>query len=153
MCVWGKLASNQHENDNIHPGGRRERKKRVIDKLMRTTDGGLWRAHLLSRSETHTHRYANEHGVFMLQIANAFKPIIHCNSAALDSVCLQNSLNSWWYRFSKVLETLLRYFVECSFMMQLSHSSTSPIFSIGLTSGDCWGHFSLVNSLWCSRNP
>jgi len=38
-----KLASNQYENDNIHPGGKRGRKEgtRVIDKLTRVTDRRL----------------------------------------------------------------------------------------------------------------
>ncbi len=40
----------------------------------------------------------------------------------------------------------------CTSMMKISRSTTSQRCSIGLTSGDCGGHFSKVNSMLCSRN-
>ncbi len=43
-------------------------------------------------------------------------------------------------------------FVGCTSMMWISRSTTSQSCSIGLRSGDCGGHLSKVNSLWCSRN-
>ncbi len=43
-------------------------------------------------------------------------------------------------------------FVVCTSMMWISRSTTSQRCSIGLRSGDCGGHLSKVNSLWCSRN-
>ncbi len=43
-------------------------------------------------------------------------------------------------------------FVDCTFMMRISRSTTSQRCSIGLRSGDCGGHLSKVNSLSCSRN-
>ncbi|XP_073795600.1 mucolipin-3 isoform X6 [Danio rerio] len=43
-------------------------------------------------------------------------------------------------------------FVGCTSMMPISRSTTSQSCSIGLSSGDCGGHLSTVNSSSCSRN-
>ncbi len=44
------------------------------------------------------------------------------------------------------------WFVGCTSMMRISHSTTSQRCSIGMRSGDCGGHLSKMNSLSCSRN-
>ncbi len=69
--------------------------------------------------------------------------------------CLQNCFNSLWHRFNKMLKTFLRDFGPYwhdSIMqlleicrLQISRSTTSQRYSIGLRSCDCGGHFSKVN--------
>lgn len=78
-------------------------------------------------------------------------------------ICLKNGLNSSRHRLNKSLETFLRDFgidigmralcdccgfVGCASMLPIFCSTTSQI---GLRSGYCGGHLSLVNSVSCSE--
>ncbi len=106
-------------------------------------------------THTHTHSTLIGHFIRYTLLVPGWTPF-----------CLHNCLNSSWHRFNKVLkhssEILIHIdmivsrsccrFVGCTSMMRISLSTTSQRCSFGLSSGDCGGHSSKVNSLSCSRN-
>lgn len=66
-------------------------------------------------------------------------------------------LTGWWEHSSEMLLHVEMIVSHCSCryvgwtsMIWISHSTTFSGWSIGLRSCDSWGHFSTMNSLWCS---
>ncbi len=96
-----------------------------------------------------------------------FNPCNSCSSTAkaiMLAVAITITNNSSWHLFNNVLKTFLRdfsqrltwkhdsrcfIFVGCTFMMWISHPTTSQRRSIRLRSGDCGGYLRIMDSLSC----